>query len=277
MNKPFYIAGHSVYKILEKSKLGNISFWFHYSNNSLSSYEFPYDIDEYDCIIAYGGGSVIDYAKYVAAGKKLYLEVHPTILSTDAMFTDVSIVRCPEVVYLKTKAPDRVILDYDLLEEVDWRLHVGSGDVLSIITALRSWRKCPSYEGYIAKEALEIVDKLKRPDDRVGIDTLFNCLREEVLLCKIVGTSQVEEGLEHEFAYCFEKYAVKKVLHCQLVVLGMLCAAKVLNMSDKEIEDIKNRFCKLGLVWDSKEIGLNLPEYFKLMAGECKMKQGEWK
>ena len=269
MSKKLYIVGNHSYLLLKKfGRVEKDSSILVHQGNTLKSYhqvKLEY-FSECNSIVAVGGGGVIDYSKYVASKLNLHLKVIPTILSTDAMFTSVSIIRCPEVVYICTKVPEEVELDYVLLEDVDWRYHVGTGDVLSIITALRCWRKFPTYDEDVAKEAMLIVDSLKRPDTKVGIERLFKCLKDEVTLCERVGTSQVEEGIEHDFAYCFEKYTTsRRVLHGELVAGGIVCAAKVLNMSVKDLDSIKERFCDLGLMWRPSELKLNLPRFFELM------------
>jgi len=171
--------------------------------------------------------------------------------------------------YLKTKRPDDVEFNYDLLSASAGRWHAGTGDVLSIYTALMSWRKKTSYDEDIAREAERIAGSLVRPDTKEGLKQLFECLKQEVELCGLAGTSEVEEGMEHEFAYALERYiTTSDVLHGELVAVGMICAGRVLGMTDEQLIVLKRRFDVLGLNSSHRFLNLYLPEYFvRLITG----------
>ena len=92
-------------------------------------------------IYSVGGGLAVDAAKYIANGLNLPLTCLPTALSVDAFFTWTSGVRHDGCVqYLETKAPEKMVVDMDVLAVAPESIRAaGICDVLSIATGLWDW------------------------------------------------------------------------------------------------------------------------------------------
>ena len=201
---------------------------------------------EGEVVYGIGGGLAIDTAKYVASANELPLIAIPTILSTDAFLTDATGVRengC--VQYLRTKTPDSVIVDMDMLCNAPAAMRVsGAADVLSIATALWDWQEAekmgenPS-DQQITPQAVAIGETLLQTllknareigsGTPEGLKLLLDLLCMEVQLCNLCGHSRVEEGSEHYFTYALEKHLTSassgNFLHGELVGLGILLMA----------------------------------------------------
>ncbi len=204
------------------------------------------DVCEGEVVYGVGGGLAIDTAKYVAAANELPLIAIPTILSTDAFLTDATGVRengC--VQYLRTKTPDTVIVDMDLLCNAPAAMRAsGAAEILSIATALWDWQEAEkmgenSSDQQITPQAVAIAETLLQTllenareigsGTPKGLKLLLDLLCMEVQLCHLCGHSRVEEGSEHYFTYALEKHLTsansENLLHGELVGLGILLMA----------------------------------------------------
>ena len=150
-------------------------------------------------VYSVGGGLAVDAAKYIAKGLNLPLTCLPTALSVDAFFTWASGVRHEGCVqYLETKAPERMVVDMDVLAVAPEPIRAaGICDVLSIATGLWDWElaaeKGQNPEGmelipWVADAAQAILDgglecaEAAGAGDDEGLKQLLDCLALEVQL-----------------------------------------------------------------------------------------------
>ena len=195
-----------------------------------------------DVIYAVGGGLAADAGKYLSHTTRLPLVCIPTVLSVDAFFTWASGVRrdgC--VVYLETKTPDRVVVDFDVLAAGPPAVRAaGICDVLSIATGSWDWRyaeikgKNPPSMGYVPHTAdtarsimqgvLDAAEAAGRGDTD-GLKSLLDALMMEVQLTNQIGHARPEEGSEHYFAYAVENEMGHGLPHGDLVGPGIVLAA----------------------------------------------------
>jgi glycerol-1-phosphate dehydrogenase [NAD(P)+] len=195
-----------------------------------------------DVIYAVGGGLAVDAGKYLSVKTCLPLVCIPTVLSVDAFFTWASGVRrngC--VVYLDTRPPDRVIIDFDVLAAGPPSIRAaGICDVLSIATGCWDWQyaetkgKNPPAMGYvphvadtarsIMQGAIDVAEAAGR-GDREGLKGVLDALMMEVQLTNQIGHARPEEGSEHYFAYAVENEMGHGLPHGDLVGPGIVLAA----------------------------------------------------
>jgi len=174
---------------------------------------------------AIGGGQVAEEGKLVASHLHRELIVVPANLSCDAFFTDSVAVRMPQwnkPDYQKMVAPKKVIYDEDILRSTPLRYNVsGWADILSSITArlTLSTLQMNQYKKEL-KEMDKLIDGCCYPNDEKKRRLLFNSLQKEVDICNGMGSSIIEEGLEHEVAYRLEKKG-PGFLHGELVYIGI--------------------------------------------------------
>jgi glycerol-1-phosphate dehydrogenase [NAD(P)+] len=195
-----------------------------------------------DVVYSVGGGLTADAAKYCAAKYDLPLVVIPTALSVDAFLTAACGVRRDGCVYyVETKAPERLVLDLDVVAAAPVSVRAaGVTDVVSIATGCWDWKfaderqKNPpgmEFIPWVYANAQSILDgvldcaEAAGRGDRQGLKTLFDCLAMEVQLCNQVGHARPEEGTEHYFAYCVENMMGHGLPHGDLVGPGIIIAA----------------------------------------------------
>lgn len=108
--------------------------------------------EEADVIIGVGGGKVLDVAKAVGFYSRLPLIVAPTVASTDAPCSALSVLytedgRLDKYLYLRSN-PDRVVVDTELVAGAPVRLLVaGMGDALSTYYEARACRRSAESRG----------------------------------------------------------------------------------------------------------------------------------
>lgn len=206
-----------------------------------------------ETIYAVGGGRVVDMARLFAHSRRMSITVIPTIISSDSPFVDCTGVRKNGCVgYIPAKKADRVLLDFELLQQSPAELHAGgSVDVLSIYTALHDWKLVgnrqlaqpdETYSPVVAQQAQEILQYLLshaadiKTMSKVGLNALVLTLTGEVALCNSYGNSRPEEGGEHFFAYALEN-KLPHTTHGELVGLGILMTACVQGQPWKHIRE----------------------------------------
>jgi len=194
---------------------------------------------EAQVIYTVGGGLAVDAAKIAMRDRGLPLVCVPTALSVDAFLTPASGVRergC--VFYLETGAPERLIIDWDVLAAApSWVRAAGMGDVLSIATGLWDWvfaeregrqRSGQQFEAWAAGIAQHLLDESLRiaasagRGEQQGLSRLLDLLALEVQLCNHLGHSRPEEGSEHVFAYAVENLTGHGLPHGDLVGPGII-------------------------------------------------------
>ena len=165
------------------------------------------DLPECATVIGLGGGAALDMAKYTAWNRGVPLVLVPSIVSVDACFTPQIAVREDRAVrYVGHVVPQSVIVDYDLIQSAPKSLNrAGSGDILSIHTALFDWKRAAEkiderYSDEVANESRRIFADLETaaPDvaavSKDGIDTLVDLYRREVTCAKPGATRGPKRG-----------------------------------------------------------------------------------
>jgi glycerol-1-phosphate dehydrogenase [NAD(P)+] len=216
-----------------------------------------------EVVYSVGGGLTADAAKYLALKMDLPLTVIPTALSVDAFITAASGIRrdgC--VVYIPTKVPEIIILDFNVIASAPAAIRAaGITDVMSIATGCWDWKfaheKGRNPEGMqfipwvydnaqtLLNGVIDCAEAAGR-GDRDGLKTLYDCLAMEVQLCNQVGHARPEEGSEHYFAYCVENHVGHGLPHGDLVGPGIMILAKLQGQDTARYESALNA-CNIPL------------------------------
>ena len=199
--------------------------------------------NKFDFIYGLGGGCVADISKYLAFKWECPLTFIPTILSTDAMFTNATAYREDNTVkYHFTKSPDETIFDDDILSSVDYKYHAsGWCDLLSSLIACYCWKNYNDkqmerlendklkFDQTIYNEVIEYLDCITCPNTTVNRRQLFDTLKRSTEIEGIFDYPIHEESAEHYFIYNLENYWHEHYLHGEGLVLGILLMAEIVD------------------------------------------------
>jgi len=223
-----------------------------------------------DTVIGVGGGSALDFAKYLAWKRELRLILIPSIVSVDACVTpSIGVRDHGRVHYVGHVEPESLLVDFELIREAPPRLNrAGAGDILSIHTGSFDWllghgKDGERYHRDVARRCAELLRELERSAGEIsqvtdkGIRTLVELFEAENRLCQSIGSSRPEEGSEHFFAYNAELSTGKQFIHGEIVSLGILLMSR---LQENEPEWVMGLLEDLGVLYRPAEIGLEPEE-----------------
>jgi glycerol dehydrogenase-like iron-containing ADH family enzyme len=223
-----------------------------------------------DAVIGVGGGSALDFAKYLAWRRDLRLVLIPSVVSVDAAVTSAVGVRDEgRVHYVGRVKPERLLVDFRLIRAGPQRLNrAGAGDILSIHTGSFDWllgheKKGERYDRQVAARCAELLRELERNAAEIsrvsdrGIRTLVELFQAENDLCEAFGNSRPEEGSEHFFAYNAELRTGKTFIHGEIVCLGILLMSR---LQENRPEWVMALLQDLGVLYRPADIGLEAGE-----------------
>jgi len=223
-----------------------------------------------DTVIGVGGGSALDFAKYLAWKRELRLVLIPSIVSVDACVTgSIGVRDGGRVHYVGQVKPELLLVDSNLIRAAPPRLNrAGAGDVLSIHTGSFDWllghrREGERYDAEVARRSAELLRELKRSASEIsrvtekGIRVLVELFQAETDLCEEFGNSRPEEGSEHFFAYNAELRTGKQFIHGEIVCLGILLMSR---LQENEPEWVMALLEDLGVAYRPKDIGIDPDE-----------------
>lgn len=218
-------------------------------------------VKDYDVVIGFGGGKILDVAKALAHFNKKYLIIIPTSASNDGPCTAVSVLyhedgSLDRYLYLD-KNPDMVLVDTNIIITCPLRLTIaGMGDALSTYFEARA-------NGKMNDEARECFDNLMK----YGIDSIsgfenkeIGDLQEIIIRTNIylsgVGFEKSGTNLAHEISY---KLDCPK-MHGEKVAYGTL--VELCYEDAEEFDEVYDWCKKIGLPTSLKDLGLsNFDEY----------------
>lgn len=239
-----------------------------------------------DLVIGIGGGKIFDTAKAVAHYRNVPVLICPTIASTDAPCSALSVIYTDERVfeeYLFLPAnPNMVLMDTDIIVKSPVRLTVaGIGDALATYFEARACQQsdaatCAGGKSTSAAMALA----------KLCFDTLMNegvkaKLALEAGACteaveKIIEANTLLSGIGFESGGLAGAHAIHNGLtvleechhmyHGEKVAFGTITQLVLENIPAEELEDIIDFCIELGLPVTLKELGVEEVTPEKVMA-----------
>lgn len=222
------------------------------------------ELPEFDIVVAFGGGTAIDQAKFFGSRLNKKVIVIPTMISTNAYATDkVALYENNKKVTLLAKDPDIILLDKEVLKRSTLKNVYGLVDVLSIYTALNDWDLAIEYNNeeisieysYAHKLLLETLSFINNHTyEEIINDThkIFELVGKAGIITDIYGSGKPESGSEHLFAKELE--AIKRVPHAISVSNGILLMSLLQN---KFSEEVLSAIRKLRVFEDEHLYGIN--------------------
>ncbi len=237
-------------------------------------------------VIGVGGGKTLDTAKAVAHIQRLPVVVVPTIASTDAPCSALSVIYTEEGVYdhnfILPKNPDFVIVDIDIIAQSPPRLLVaGMGDALATYIEARACRranannvvrgKATNAAFALAKLCYDILleDGLKAKiavENKVSTKALENVVEANIYLsgvgfesCGVAAAHAIYNGmttLKRDQQY----------YHGECVAFGTLVQLALENSSMEEIGEVMKFYQAVGLPMTLEDLGLKDLSFQEVMA-----------
>lgn len=227
----------------------------------------------YDTVVAFGGGLAIDSAKFAAWKNEKRLITIPTAISADVAVCRAIAIRDDwKVRYVGDKMPDRLIVDFDIIQSAPPHINRGGVcDILSCYTALRDWEIAhtdtgePTDPDTIGRtrhllERLFAHQQAIRDVTEEGIHFLMEGYIEEVRLCEQYGSPRPEEGSEHFFAYNLEYRMRRPFLHGTIVSLGVVLMTM---LQQQDPDEVVGFLDGAGVPWRPEHAGLQDDQIIK--------------
>lgn len=169
-------------------------------------------------IIGFGGGTVLDLAKYAAfVSKSIYLCL-PTTLSNDSLASPVAVLGTEGKARktFKCTIPDAIIVDVNaIVGAPEKQILAGIGDTISKYTALNDWKiahtvgnsRVDDFAYMISKMAFNTIcfNEQRELKSKDFIKLLTQALVMGGLAMEIAGDSRPASGSEHLFCHALEE------------------------------------------------------------------------
>ncbi len=247
---------HKIMACFPRSEMYLIESATYDSAVSLAKYITMNDIT---VVIGFGGGTVLDLAKFAAFVSKSILISLPTTLSNDSLASPVAVLGTEGKARksIKCTIPDAILVDVNVISSAPERqILAGIGDTVSKYTALNDWklaheRKKAHVDDFaymISKMAFNSLlyragAELKSKD---FIKKLTQALVMGGLAMEIAGSSRPSSGSEHLFCHAlderFSEYV--SVPHGIAVAMGSYCACK---FQDRNLAKITGMIKEYGI------------------------------
>lgn len=195
-------------------------------------------VEDIKIVIGFGGGRVLDTAKYAAFISKAIYICLPTTLSNDSLASPFSVLGTvgSSRKTLACKIPTAIVVDTDMIiaAPVGQTLS-GIGDTIAKHTALFDWK-------IAAKKSDTRMDDFAYAISRMSFDSVYHCDDKDIksktfirilsralvtggLAMEIAGSSRPCSGSEHLFCHALEEYYPEiKISHGLGVALGSVAS-----------------------------------------------------
>lgn len=225
-------------------------------------------MENVNVIIGFGGGRVLDVAKYAAFVSKTTYICLPSNLSNDSLASPFSVLGTvgSNRKTFKCQIPAAIIVDTSLIGKAPSSQTIGGiGDTIAKYTAVYDWKLASHTEG-------TNIDDFAYAMSSMCFDSVVHCDEKNIqsksflailaralimggLAMEIAGSSRPSSGSEHLFCHVLEEYYPEiKISHGYAVALGSVGAANFQGRDDRKIIEA----CKMfGLDLNPKTYGID--------------------
>lgn len=238
-----------------------------------------------NCIVAMGGGRVLDVCKYAAYIGKIPLLSIATTAANDGIASPIAVLkrRDGKPKSLGCAVPSMLIVDTEVIQRGPIELiKAGIGDTLSNYTALLDWelaveRGRDSMNGYaylMSRTSLDVLMKTQYGEVGPGlIEVLANSLVLSGIAMKFAGTSRPVSGSEHLFSHALDYFSDSQNLHGIQVALGAVATLLLIGRDPSPLMDYLGRF-RVDI--DPRSLGIDEPTFVYCMQHAAEMRQNRY-
>ena len=209
-------------------------------------------IEDIKVVIGFGGGRVLDVAKYAAYVSKAVYICLPTNLSNDSLASPFSVLGTEgsDRKTLPCMIPAAILVDTDMIQKAPASQTIGGiGDTIAKYTAVFDWslsalkedKPVDDFAHTLATMCFESVAycEEKSLQSKAFIKILARALVMGGLAMEIAGSSRPCSGSEHLFCHAIEElYPNIKISHGYAAALGSVGAANFQGRDDTKVIEV---------------------------------------
>lgn len=206
------------------------------------------------CIVAVGGGRVLDVCKYAAFIAKVPILSIPTTIANDGIASPIAVLKRQDnkPKSLGCSVPQMVLIDVDIIANGPIEhIKAGIGDTISNYMSLIDWsfaveKGKDTMNGYAYLMSQTALNALlsTRYDSICSefIEVLANSVVMSGIAMDFAKSSRPVSGSEHLFSHALDYYAKKTNLHGFQVALGTIASLKLIGYSYSKVGNYLKRF-----------------------------------
>ncbi|MDE5414815.1 iron-containing alcohol dehydrogenase family protein [Alkalihalobacterium chitinilyticum] len=231
-----------------------------------------FEMQRYDAVIAIGGGSIIDYGKYIAYARRSPFISIPTSASNDGFASsNCSIHVDGKKTTVPAKVPYGILADLSIIKHAPRRfILAGIGDLMSNITALYDWEfeqqhgksDVNAFASMLSKKAVNSFIRTPMTDiqNPILLKELISSATMGGIATAISGNSSPISGSEHLISHALDKIAIQPEMHGIQVGVATYIMA---NVQNHRAERMKKVFERTGFFNYVKTLHLKKEEFAK--------------
>lgn len=207
-----------------------------------------------DCIVAMGGGKVLDVCKYAAFISKVPILSIPTTVANDGVASPIAVLKRQDdkPKSLGATVPTMILMDIDIISKGPVsHIKAGIGDTISNYMSLLDWDfaaekgkdEINGYAYLMSQTALNAL--LSTRYDKICpefIEVLANSVVMSGIAMDFAKSSRPVSGSEHLFSHALDYYAKTPNLHGFQVALGTIASLKLIGKDYSKVGSYLKRF-----------------------------------
>lgn len=208
---------------------------------------------KYQLILGVGGGQVLDTAKYLASEQSLPYIAIPTVISSDALASPISILKnSKNTKGYSSNIPSGIFIDYAVIANAGQHHFIsGLGDILSNLSALNDWdlaikkgtERPNNFARFLSEVSVNnILNQTIDFGDPDFIKVYVNSIIMSGLAMNIAGNSRPCSGSEHLIAHAISQLRVSPISHGLLVGSITPYTLFLQNCLSQKVIDILRRY-----------------------------------